>query len=170
MVLIFSRELTPHSLLVLLPTLTYFISHYFLLIRRRWLSELMLLVFVISVISVSLLSRYDRIKSIDYSGMFIPPKVSSAFAGKKVAMLGDDLTVYRNNVLGGYFLNWNLSKDIIENPSYYENVIILNSAFQNDPPDVIIDKRNLMEGILKRIPSLRKQYRKEGDHYVRISN
>ncbi len=170
MVLIFTRELTPHSLLVLLPTLTYFISHYFLLIRRKWLSEIMLLVFVISVVSVSLLSRYDRIKSIDYSGMFVPSKANYAFAGKKVAMLSDDITVYRNNLLGGYFLNWNLSKDIFENPSYYENVIILNSAFQSNPPDVIIDKKNLMEGILKRIPSLRKQYRKEGDHYLRISN
>ncbi len=170
MVLIFTKELTPHSLLVLLPTLTYFITHYFLLIRRRWISEIMLWLFVGSLISICLLSRYNHIGRIDYSGLFVSSKEHYPFKGKKVTVLSNDLSVYRDNVLGGYFLNWKLSKDLFENLMYYENVIVLNNAFQSNPPDVIIDKSNLMEGVLKRIPSLRKQYRKEGDHYIRISS
>jgi len=170
MLLLFTKELTPHSLLVLLPTLTYFITHYFLLIRRKWISEIMLWLFLAGVISVSLLARYERIKSIDYSAMFVSAKKPSPLKGKKVMVLGDDITIYRTNSLGGYFLNWTLSKEVFQNPDYYENVIIINNAFQAYPPDVIIDEKNWMEKVMIRIPSLQKDYRREGNQYVKISN
>ena len=65
-----ARAITPASLVTFIPPLTYFISHYLLLIRRRWRAEIMLWLFVIGLQSVNYLSKSNRIQSVDYAQLF----------------------------------------------------------------------------------------------------
>jgi hypothetical protein len=99
-----TRQLTPHSLIIMIPSLAYFFSHYLLLIRRKWIAESMLWILIIGIVSINLRAVRGKINSIDYSKMYVStPK--TPIRDKKVMVIGDDLSVYRNNKLGGYFLD-----------------------------------------------------------------
>jgi len=82
-------------------------------------------------------------------------------------MLGDDPGIYKNNRAASYFLNWNLSKEIFEQPGYYENVILVENSFEKDMPDIIIDERDRLEQFFIRLPTLKAHYEKAGYIYLR---
>ena len=80
-------------------------------------------------------------------------------------IIGDDLSLFRQNRLAGYFFDWNLSRKYFDEPDYYENIIKINKSINDDPPDVIIDPGKFMGPIVERIPALEKKYRKEKEIY-----
>lgn len=164
-----ARQVSPASLIPFIPPLAYFISHYLLLIRRKWRAELMLWLFLGGIVSVNLFSRSGKIVSVDFTSLF-PKTNTSVVEEKRVLMLEKDLNVYQHNSLGGYFLDWELSAPLFTDLSKYDHVEIISSCFKEDPPEVIIDKNNLMQGVIQRIPSIGMEYRREGNVYKRISN
>ena len=163
------REISATSFLPFVPPFAYSISHYLLLIRRKWRAELMLWVFLAGIISINFLSRYGRIKAVDYTDLFVAAPVSSV-VNKKVMNLGSGFEIYQNNSLGGFFFNWELSKGYFRDLSVYDHVEIIASSFQSDPPDVIIDPDNLFAEVLQRIPGLKLSYKRSGNVYYRVSN
>lgn len=164
--LFITRELTPHSFIVFIPSLAYFISHYLLLIRRKWIAETMLWLFIIGLLGVNLLSKNGRLKNIDYSALFPKEsKYTSAIKNRSVMMLTEDLSIFKENKLAGYFLDWRLAQNVFKQPDLYENVILVAKAFQKNPPDVIVDPNDLMKNYFERIPALKAKYKKEGEFY-----
>ncbi|MEJ0031339.1 MAG: hypothetical protein WDO15_13615 [Bacteroidota bacterium] len=158
-----TRQLTPHSLIIMIPSLSYSFSHYLLLIRRRWIAESMLWILIFGVISMDLFAARGKVGSIDYSRMLVAaPKQPISVIDKKVMVLGDDLSVYKNNKLGGYFLDWRLSERTLNGIQYYDHVLTIDEMFRSCPPDVIVDERGLFVGLANRIPALNNLYRKEG--------
>src|SRR6185369_10539578 len=86
--IIFTRELTPHSFITFVPPLAYFISHYILLIRRKWIAESMMWIFLISTIALSTAARMRKISSIDYAGLFVKnSKYKSFVKDKRILVL-----------------------------------------------------------------------------------
>ena len=83
-------------------------------------------------------------------------------------VLTDDQGIYSQNKVAGYFPDWSLSKAIFLEPDYYENILLINEAFEKDPPEIIIDPNDLMKNILDRIPQLRTNYKREGELYKKI--
>jgi hypothetical protein len=164
-----SRQFTPASLVLFVPPLAYFISYYLLLIRRWWIAETMLWLFIAAVMGVNISSLKGNLAAIDYSKLFLP-KESSTVSDKKVMILGEDWPIYRNNRLGGYFLNWKLSAPVFNQLGTYDHLESVADSFETDPPEVIIDKAMKMEEVMRRIPALKSKYRKEGGYYWLISN
>ncbi len=163
-----TKSFTPHSFITTVPSLTYFVSHYLLLIRRRWIAEMMLVLFLGGILLLSNLARTGVIKSIDYSAMKVAASNHPAeLVGKKVMVLGNDLPVYQQNSLGGFFLSWPLSRETVAGMEYYDHVLKMNAAFLHNPPDVVVDHENMMPGVMERIPLVQEKYRKEGSYYWR---
>jgi hypothetical protein len=81
-------------------------------------------------------------------------------------VLGAEWGLYRENKLATYFYDWPLSKDYFENPDYLENVVLVDQSFTNDPPEVIVDTKNLMEKVMLRNPGLKSKYVRKGDLYI----
>ncbi|MEI9919366.1 MAG: hypothetical protein WDO14_11260 [Bacteroidota bacterium] len=163
-----TRQLTPHGLIIMIPSLAYFFSHYLLLIRRRWIAESMLWILIFGVISMNLLAARGNIGAVDYSRLFVAtPTKPIPVADKKVMVLGDDLSVYRNNKLGGYFLDWRLSERTLNSVQYYDHVLTIDEMFNTFPPDVIVDQRGMFNSLAARIPSLNNKYKKEGENLYR---
>jgi hypothetical protein len=159
---------TPHSFFTFVPSLAYFIGHYLLLIRRKFIAEAMLWLFIAGLITVNLSSRYNRIQRVDLSNLF--PKASdyaAMISNKKVMVVGDDISLFQQNKLSGYFLDWELSRKYFESPDYYESIIKISDSITNDPPDVIIDELGMMAAVADRIPYLKINYRKEDSFYWR---
>ena len=166
-----TRERTPHSFYTLIPPLAYFITNSFLLIRRKRVAELMLWILIIALSMVSWASLNGRITPVSYASIFMRKmNDGTSFKDKRILVLENEVSRYSQNRMAGYFLNWNLSKQIFTHPDQFENVILIYQSFQQDPPDIIIDKENLMNAVLERIPILKTKYKKEGNFYYKISN
>lgn len=157
----FSRDLRPQNLIVLIPCLAYFITHLLLLIRRRRFAEINFWVLTLSIVTIAYLSRYNKLGSVNYENLVVTK--AAPVTNKKVLVLGEGIDVYRSNELGSGFLDWSLSEKIFRDPDYYDNVMIVYNSFKNDPPEIIIDRNNLMSGFLKRIPELNKAYVKTSE-------
>lgn len=163
-----ARALSPQSFLIFIPPLSYFISHYLLLIRRKWIAEVMLWLFLVGIIGMNLMARNGRIKSIDYAGMTPAAPRYTVTPGQRVMTLADDFGIYAQNRLAGFFPDWSLAQKILREPDYYENVLFLYDSFKKDPPDVVVDPDNVLNKFMDRIPELQRFYKRDGDYYVRI--
>jgi hypothetical protein len=164
-----TREFTPHSLIIFIPSLAYFISHYLLLIRRKWIAEIMLWIFMTGVLSVSLLARYQRIDDVRYGSLFPVKSVyDHQIVDKRVMVLAHDPGIYEKNQLAGAFLNWNLSKPILEHPEFYQHVITVAQSFQSDSPDIVIDPDRLLEKFFDHFPNGIPGYKRVGSLYQKI--
>lgn len=162
----FCRDMRPQTLIVLIPPVTFLMTHFLLLIRRRKFAEMNLWILLLGVVAVAYLSRYNKMTGIDYSNLIVE-KADNSITNKRLLIVGPETALYQNNVAATPYINWNISKDIFENPDYYKPVADVYHSFKNDPPEVIVDKNNLMEPFLNRIPELKHRYSKEGFVYTR---
>jgi len=162
-----SPSLKPHQLITCIPPLSYFISHYILLIRRKILAEFTLWLFVISLVATMYLARYNRISSVNYSSLFPKNSAYGQIRGKRVLILGSDWGMFETNVMATGFYDWKLTKPVFTELDYFENVVQINKALDEDAPDVIVDEESKMNDVFKRIPGLHARYRHEGNLYFR---
>lgn len=164
-----SRQRTAQSLIVCAAPLAYLINFYLIRIRRQRIANLMLIVLSVGVISIAAWSNSGKIPLIDYSKNF-PEKIGSDLKNKKILVLKDSPDYFTQNTVGGFFPEWDLCSDLFRQPGYYENVEILNRAFEKNPPEIIIDPENLISGVFIYLPDLEKQYNKSGENYLRIKD
>jgi hypothetical protein len=142
-----------------------------LLIRRKRIAEMMLWLFVLGLVITSWTARNGLISAVKYNALYLAGSpYESIVKGKRILILENDLAIYKQNKMASYFFNWPLSRNIFVNSDYVENVTLIDQSFQQDPPDVIIDKDNLMKPVLERIPRLKLLYKRDGSFYYKISN
>ena len=166
----FTRLRTSQSLIVCVPPLAYFISHYFLLIKRKTLAEIMLWVLLCGLITVNSLSVGKSTQVIDFSNLVIGQPKVYPWTDKKLMILDNSLAPYLSNRTSGYFLEWSLCSQVFEDPGYYQHILSVAHALEKDPPDVIFDPQDLMQDVFPFLPDAQKQYRKDHDSYIRIVN
>lgn len=167
---LFCKELRPQTLIVLIPPVTFLFTHFLLLIRRRRFAEMNIWVLLIGIVGLSYLTRYNKLRAVDYSRLFVEEQYITGLDKKKIMVLGEERGYYLNNIASTPFIHWELAQKIFRHPEYYESIITVYEALKNGSPDVIIDKENLMQPFLERIPEFRKQYTRQGIAYWKISN
>jgi hypothetical protein len=161
---------TPQALLVCAPPFVYYISHYFLLIKRKWIAEIMAWIFLIGILGIESITSRKLIPAVDFKPLYVAELKNSYPEEKKVLVLNDDLSPYINNTTSSYFLDWKLSQDIFLQPDIYQHVLLVARSFEVDPPEIIIDPENNFGKILKYLPELRVKYKRRGENYVRFSS
>ena len=161
--ILFSNDRTPQALLVCVPPIVYFINHYLLLINRRWIAETMFWVLVLGVLSVASLAVSNALP-VDYSTLFVKPS-SVTESNQKVMVLSDDLTPFQQNKPAGYFLEWSLAEPVFHDPTYYQHVVQVAAALQNNPPDLVIDPQNKLAAFMPYLPDIQKKYKHEGIYW-----
>jgi len=166
--IILSQELSPHKFITCIPSLSYFISHYLLLIRRKWIAELALWVFMIAILTTMYFSRYGIIKKVDYSNLHLPKSNYEDIKDKRILIFGSDWGLLENNHLATGFYDWRLSQPIITQLDYFDHVVMIDKAFRKDSPEIIVDRENFMAGIIQRIPALQSKYYRKGDFYIKM--
>lgn len=166
----YCKNLRPQNLLVFVPGLAFLFSHFFLFIRRKRLAEINMWIFLIGVITVGYLARYNKLSSVNYSSLMVSPPNDKLILNKRILVLENDFTYFQENKLATPYLNWQLSEGVFRHPEYYENITEVYNAFHTDPPQIIIDKENLMKPFLERMPDIKKQYLRTGNVYNRVSN
>lgn len=164
-------NMAPHRVITLAPPLTYFTSHLLLLIRRKWISESLLWIFLVGIVATAYLGRYDKVPGIDYNNLFsVKSPYHEKIKGRNVMIIGPDWDIYTNNFPATSFLDWNLSQPVFEQIDNYENILFLDRAFNENPPDVIIDPLHKMPAVMKRIPRLQREYQSFEDMLYRVKS
>jgi hypothetical protein len=167
---LYTKDLRPQSLIVFIPGLSFLLTHFFLLIRRKKFVHMNSWILFLGIISIAYLARFQKIKSVNYSKLMVKNE-EGEIRGKRLLVLGDAIQLYDQNFLATPYLNWNLSQDIFRNPDYYEHVTQVFHAFKTDPPDVVIDRGNLLKEFFDRMPEIKSEYIHRGDQYIRkVSN
>jgi len=166
-VVVISGNVAPHHLITLVPPLSYFISHYILLIRRKRLAEITIWVFITAMVAVLYSTRYEKLKSVNYSDLYPKESAHSAINDKQVLLLGEDWGLLKNNRLAAGFYDWQLTQPIFSELNYFDHVVLIDRAFEDAAPDVIVDKENRMMEVFKRIPRIQALYVREGDLYIK---
>ena len=167
------RELAPFHLLLFVPPFAFFITHFLLNIRRMLWAEIatVLLATLLPFSGYVFLFNYFSINRIAHTEamMVHPTAYDDLVAGKKVLVLGDDLSIYRHAKLATPYLHWQLASEQLTHVDYFDNLSEVYDNFTTDMPDLIIDQSSLMPLISERIPVIKNAYRKgkEADVYVK---
>ncbi|MCX6217476.1 hypothetical protein [Spirosoma sp.] len=156
--------LAPMVFLSFVPPMAYFAFFYFENIRKGWLAEitfliafsLMLLLFYQGSLGLIPGSNLGRLSSLQVQPSPLPNNITN----KRVLIIGEDLSAYRQNKLATPYLNWDLAKYDLKNLDNYESVINVFDHFRQDPPDYIIDREDVVEKLFQRAPALFLQYEK----------
>ncbi|MDL5045871.1 hypothetical protein QQ054_07460 [Oscillatoria amoena NRMC-F 0135] len=139
----FSPQLRPQSLLPIMPAVSFFFTHFLLLIRRRKFAEINVWALLLGIMATLYLSRYSKI-DVDYTKLIVQTS-ENGITAKRILILEDSASGYVNNVIAPPFINWKLTREIFDRPHYYEHVLRVHRLFEADPPELIIDPRNRMQ-------------------------
>jgi hypothetical protein len=156
-----------HVLVMLVPALSFFITHYFLLYKRGWLAEFIFMFFSILFITQGFLLSYNRTELSELINIetqrYEPVTLPISLENKKVLVLGDHHGEYYRNDLATPYLSWEIAREHIEEMDNYERVIKFFNNFSTDLPEVLIDKDEWAEKIFDKIPQLSIRYKKLND-------
>ena len=131
------------------------------------MAEFTIWAFIISITTIMYLARYNRIVSVKYDALFPKQTAYDKIAGKRVAILGTDWGLFQNNKMATGFYDWKLAQPVFKELDYFDNVVRIDKAFTNHPPEIVVDEGDLMKEVFERIPKLRRQYTREGNLYLR---
>jgi hypothetical protein len=167
--LIITKDLRPQHLLPLLPSASFFLTHFILSIRRKKLAELFLWLMVVAIATTAYLARYEKLEPINYKSLYVD-SVEPVFQKKRVLILEHNPVYLKENTLATGFYNWSLCEDIFREPNYYENIILVHQQFSLEAPEVIVDPNNLMQAFFERLPALKSKYERADVGFWVIKN
>lgn len=156
--------LAPMVFLSFVPPMAYFTVYYFENVRKEWLAEvgfltafgLMLLLFYQGALGLIPGAELGRLSQLQVQPSPLPADIHN----RRVLVIGEDLSAYRDNRLATPYLNWDLAKYDLRNLDNYEAVINVFDHFRQDPPDYIIDRENVVDKLFQRVPALAMRYEK----------
>jgi hypothetical protein len=157
---------TSHILIVIIPVTAFFISHMFLMLKKRFLSEVLFLIFLSLIVLQNYNASFElvtRSQIMNYSSQYLKSEDNTADAsGKKILVLGEDTGKYYRNFLATPYLSWVMLEGQIEDLDNYDNIISVFENIKKDLPDIIIDDHAVMPHLLSHMPELSILYQKNG--------
>ncbi len=165
--IIVSTTYAPNTFVVFVPVVAFFLSHYLLLIRRRFISEIIFSLFLMTTVLVNhgTAFKFFFIENyIDLSAYRVADG-QTELADKKVLVLDNNLNAYINCKPATPFLDWHMVEDLFTNLDYYDNQTIIYDGFSQDMPDIVIDPNGVMPAVLSKMPILAEKYSKKGERY-----
>ena len=159
-----SPELSGAELIFMIPSAAFFLTHYFLLLRRWWTRTFIPLVGILSILifpSVWLNQLADE-------ELFL--KDSSLYKDKRIMLIGDDLSEYKENIIASPFFDEHVSMQRLEGLKYYEDASEIYDIVLDANADIIIDRWGYFPKMIEIFPDLGKRYQLQEGVYQKISN
>lgn len=165
-----SRERVPHQLMVFVTPVSFYLGHLFLLIKRKFLSEVFFLIFF----GITLITSYGALyKFVVPPGMFEYERLLVASTqwdqlvqGKKLLIIGEKPDAYLNAYPATPYFNWNLSRKHLDQINSFNNLSLIYENFLNDMPDIILDQKQVVPELFRQMPTISSRYTKQGDAYL----
>lgn len=153
--------LAPMQFIIFVPALAFFTINFFSSMKKQWLAELIFLGLFGAILLIQYQAVYTNSNSsfVQLKNLKLKENSGLKIKNKRILVLGDGMEEYKDNYAATPYLNWNLAKYELENLDNYDNVISILRNFEQDSPDIIIDKVNLAPKLFKRIPALERRYK-----------
>ena len=162
------------SLIQFIPILSFFYTHFFLLLKKKlWriIHFNILLISLIIMYASPVLKLQILEERLNLTKLIIDVNKGKDSSDKKILVLGEDLSFYYNNSIATPYFNWSICKSLFQNVNDYQNIIKIYESFKMELPDVIIDEHQVFPEVMKRIPEIRNQYQKTGiNRYEKTSS
>ncbi|MEP5614413.1 MAG: hypothetical protein ABJP45_19330 [Cyclobacteriaceae bacterium] len=158
-----TNKKTGIELIFLVPLIAYFLTHYFMMIRKRFFKAIMPGVFVLGLLGFNAYA---------YSNLLDALVVSELPTGEaNIMVLDENFGYYLNKEAGSPCFSRSICQQAFEGLEYYEASSSIYKLIDNANPDLIIDDLGVAPDIFYRFPLLEKMYAKRGlKTYYRISN
>jgi hypothetical protein len=155
---------------VFVAPVSFFISHYFLLIRRKLLAELVFLGFLVITLTVNYGVLYRFIVPagmLDIQSLIVQPTPwDQLVEGKKLLIVGEEPDAYLHAYPATPYLDWNLSRKHLTEANAFGNLSRVFNNISQDRPEVIIDQMGLVPALFDQMPTIAAQYTRQGETYI----
>lgn len=160
-----SEARTPTTLIPFIPPVTYFISHYLLLIRRKWIANMMLVAMILGVAVSAQAVLRGYVGTGSYQQMLVQG-VPSRVKAKRVMMLAEPVPgLMAENQQAGFFYDWELSKPVWQEPKTLAHALLIQRSFSKSPPEVIFDPHGNFRKISDVLPNIYNGYYRDGEFW-----
>ncbi len=159
--LFFADDFTPFVFLVFAPPAAFFGTYYFLMIRKAWMGELAFWSILVCILINTTGKFYLPFPDSVWNDQKLVVKKEADqydFHQKRLLIIGQGLDEYQDNIPATPYLTWRLARRHFDNLDSYTTVIDLYTNFIQDPPEVIVDKHNVVPRLFNRLPALGSQY------------
>lgn len=158
-----SNEKAGNEFVYTVPVIAYFLTHYFILLRRKIFRRVMPFLLLSAMIGYSFYV---------YATLLGGTVVLSEIPAKEGTMvLGERLDYYKEIEVNTPCFNQALSEKAFAGLNYYEDASRIFDLVRRADPQFIIDEMNVIEPLFHRFPSLEKDYKKiSATSYQKISN
>lgn len=153
-------DLGVHQMILLVPTLSFFLTHYISTLSRRFWKLVMPYVLVGILLIAPYLFYGNQEKR--YPAYERRPDTSKL-------VIGSDLSVYNDFEIGGPFIDEKLSRYWIGRLNYYQSAEKIFETLDKSAPDIIEDEWNVLDSVFTRLPLLERNYTMDGNRYLRNS-
>ena len=161
-----TKDFAPYQLIIFVPAMAFFISHYFLLLKTGIMSEIKFSIFWGLIIFINWGSVYNFFPLetwFNIENMLVKEtKWSAHIKDKRVLLLGDNLHVYKEAQHATPYLNWQLSQLQLNYPNYFDNISDIYQKFSDDMPEIIIDEKQIAPVLFEKIPLIGNSYEDTG--------
>lgn len=158
LIILLDRELSLAQFVLFIPPISYFLTYYFLAVKKLIWRAIMPVLFL----GTCLAAPYVMEEAADRSFGELPYNVPF---GSKLLVTTDDLTVYRPYDFTSPFIDQYLSQTQMKRLDYYDSAMDLYYAIEKDKPLYIVDKLDLMPLIFERFPDMGEAYVRTGFGY-----
>ncbi len=159
-----SPELSGVELIFMIPSAAFFITHYLLLLRRWWTRTFIPMTVILSIVVFPFIwMSYLAEEKLFLTG-------NSPYTDHRIMMIGDDLSIYKGNIIASPFFDAYVSKQRMEGLKYYEDASKIYDTILAADADIIIDRWGYFPEMIEIFPDLATRYMKQGEVYKRINN
>ncbi len=153
------------ELILLTPVIAYFLTFYFLLLKKRFFIWIMPGMIVFGLIGFSLYAYDQLVKQLE-----VEP-TATIYEDEKVMVLGENLDYYSTAKAYSPTFDITISRKAWEGLDYYESASSIYKMLEKGDADIIVDRMEIVPSIFSRYPLIRNKYRQDSDdRYRKISN
>jgi hypothetical protein len=102
-----ASDFRPQSIITVLPPVSFFLTHFLLLIRRRKFAEMNTLILLTGIVTLAYLTRYKQIPQISYADLIVKESTMPV-RNKKILVLSEDPSAFKTQYAGLNFLRLGL--------------------------------------------------------------
>jgi len=142
-----------------LPPLAYFFTYYYLQIKKTFVPNLIIIGSVIIMLFMQVRFLNQRMRQDNMGQWFISSTESALSAnGKRMWVIGSDYRSYIHSIPTMKYLNWEISKDDLNNLDHFTGTENVRRNLEKVRPEWIVDQNNIVPSLFERIPKLKSQY------------
>ncbi len=167
-VLIINTDLMTADFVFFVPSITFFLTHYFLGLQKRFWKAVIPNLLILAMI---IYPFYCLETSVADSIIVHPDGQGDSDSKKSLMGIGVDITSYQHYHIAGPFLDPYVSRRKIEQLDYFDGVSGLYFGITASDPDLIKDPEEVVPTLFQRFPNFAQGYEQSADHqYQKINN